>query len=143
MKQTDFFVFDTNSLISAALISASVNARALDAVIDKGRLAISESIMQEFTDVLFRKKFDKYFFDDAERLEVIEKIERNAVIFFPKEVITSCRDAKDNKFLELAVSSNASSIITGDKDLLILHPFRGIPILSPSDFLNIFFISHL
>lgn len=143
MKQTDFFVFDTNSLISAALISASVNARALGIGIDKGRLAISESALQEFTDVLFRKKFDKYFFDDAERLEVIEKIEKNAVIFFPKEIITSCRDSKDNKFLELAVSSNASCIITGDKDLLILHPFRGISILSPADFLNIFFISHL
>lgn len=98
--------------------------------------------MQEFTDVIFRKKFDKYFFDDAERLEIIDKIETNAVLFFPKEIITSCRDAKDNKFLELAVAAIASCIISGDKDLLILHPFRNIPILTAADFLNIFSISH-
>jgi putative PIN family toxin of toxin-antitoxin system len=140
MKQIDFFVFDTNSLISAALISGSVNARALDIVLDKGRLVISEPALQEFTDVIVRKKFDKYFSDDAERLEAIDKIEKNAVIFFPKEIITSCRDPKDNKFLELAVAAGASCIITGDKDLLILHPFRNIPVLNAADFLNIFSI---
>jgi putative PIN family toxin of toxin-antitoxin system len=140
MKQTNFFVFDTNSLISAALISSSVNARALDAALDKGRLVISEPVMQEFTDVIFRKKFDKYFLNDAERLEAIHIIERNAVIISPKEIIASCRDPKDNKFLELAVAADAFCIITGDKDLLILNPFRNIPILTAADFLNILFI---
>jgi putative PIN family toxin of toxin-antitoxin system len=138
MKQIKFFVFDTNSLISAALISSSVNARALDTALDKGRLVISEAVLQEFAEVIFRKKFDKYFFDDAERNEAIDKIERNAVIFFPKEIITSCRDPKDNKFLELAVAAGSSCIITGDKDLLILDPFRNIPIVTAADFLNIF-----
>lgn len=140
MKQINFFVFDTNSLISAVLISSSVNARALDAALDKGRLVISEPVLQEFAEVIFRKKFDKYFFDDAERLEAIDKIERNAIIFSPKEIITSCRDPKDNKFLELAVAAGSSCIITGDKDLLILDPFRNIPILTAADFLNIFSI---
>lgn len=140
MKQINFFVFDTNSLISAALISASVNARALDIALEKGRLVISEPALQEFTDVIFRKKFDKYFSDDAERLEAVDKIEKNALIFFPNEMITSCRDPKDNKFLELAVAAGASCIITGDKDLLVLHPFRNIPILTAADFLNTFSI---
>ena len=54
------------------------------------------------------------------------------------ETINECRDPKDNKFLELAVSAKASCIITGDKDLLELHPFRGIPILNAADFLNNF-----
>ena len=48
--------------------------------------------------------------------------------------ITDCRDPKDNKFLELAVSDNATHIITGDSDLLTLHPFRGIVIVTPEDF---------
>lgn len=30
----------------------------------------------------------------------------------------------------------ATCIITGDDGLLALHPFQGIPILSPSDFLD-------
>ena len=41
-----------------------------------------------------------------------------------EEQITECRDAKDNKFLELAVCGHATFLISGDKDLLVLHPFR-------------------
>lgn len=54
----------------------------------------------------------------------------------PSEKITACRDADDNILLELAVAANAACIITGDKDLLELHPFRGVPILTPRDFLH-------
>jgi len=46
-----------------------------------------------------------------------------------------CRDPKDNKYLELAVAANASCIVTGDQDLLVLNPFRNIPILTSADFL--------
>jgi hypothetical protein len=53
----------------------------------------------------------------------------------PKIKIAECRDPKDNKFLELAVAGNADCVITGDKDLLILNPFRGIKIISPRDFI--------
>jgi len=52
------------------------------------------------------------------------------------ETINSCRDAKDNKFLELAVAGKASCIVSGDDDLLVLNPFRGIPIITPREFLT-------
>jgi predicted nucleic acid-binding protein len=52
------------------------------------------------------------------------------------EQVTAYRDASDNKFLELAVNGEANFIITGDNDLLILNPFRGIPILTPKQFLS-------
>ena len=48
--------------------------------------------------------------------------------------VSACRDPKDYKFLELALSGAATHIISGDGDLLALHPFRGITILSPHDF---------
>jgi putative PIN family toxin of toxin-antitoxin system len=50
-----------------------------------------------------------------------------------------CRDPDDIKILGLAVASNADYIVTGDKDLLVLKSFQGIPILNPrsfSDFLH-------
>jgi putative PIN family toxin of toxin-antitoxin system len=50
--------------------------------------------------------------------------------------IAECRDTRDNKFLELAVDGKADYIISGDEDLLVLHPFRGIPILTARDFLR-------
>ena len=72
------FVFDTNSLISAFLLKNSANAQALSLALDLGRIVISESVLQEFSEVIFRKKFDKYFLNDEERLEAINKIESNA-----------------------------------------------------------------
>ena len=53
------------------------------------------------------------------------------------ETVTDCRDPRDNKFLELAVSGRATHIVTGDSDLLVLHPFRGIIVVSPSSFLTL------
>lgn len=135
---SDFFVFDTNSLISAALISVSTNRKALDKAINLGVIALSNKTIDEFIEVLFRQKFDKYFLNDNERWVIINKIEINAKLFTPDIFITDCRDPKDNKFLELAICANASCIITGDKDLLVLHPFRGIPILNAVDFINNF-----
>ena len=44
----------------------------------------------------------------------------------------------DNMFLGLAIAAQASCIITGDNNLLVLHPFRNIPILNAVDFLKYF-----
>jgi len=134
----DFFVFDTNSLVSASLVGGTKTARAMDRAIILGKLAFSNGTMDEFVEVLFRKKFDKYFLNNEEKWNTIQRISISAIFFSLTEVITACRDPKDDKFLELAISANASCIITGDKDLLILNPFRGIPILNAADFINNF-----
>jgi len=134
----NLFVFDTNSLISATLIKGSVSRKALDKALNIGELAISNSTLEELIEVLFRKKFDKYFMNDDERLLFINKIEVNAKLFEPKISFTLCRDPKDNKFLELAISAKAACIITGDEDLLVLNPFCEIPILNAAYFLNNF-----
>jgi putative PIN family toxin of toxin-antitoxin system len=49
--------------------------------------------------------------------------------------IRVCRDPRDDKFLERAVNGQAHLILTVDRDLLSLHPFREIAILSPADYL--------
>jgi len=66
---------------------------------------------------------------------MLNDIEKEALFIEPVVKISECRDPKDNKFLELAVAGNAYCIVTGDKDLLVLTPFRGIKIISPGDFL--------
>ena len=48
-----------------------------------------------------------------------------------------CRDPDDIKILGLAVATNADYIVTGDKDLLVLKGFEGIPILNPRSFSDI------
>jgi len=128
------FVFDTNVFVSAALLTGSINARALDKAFKTGTIAVSAATFAEFTEVLFRKKFDKYFTDER-RLQIVQKLERDTVAFDVSISINACRDPKDNMFLELAVTAGASCIITGDQDLLVLHPFNQIPVLSAADFL--------
>jgi len=49
--------------------------------------------------------------------------------------VTDCRDAKNNKYLELALASGAGTLVTGDADLLVLHPWRSVRILRPAEYL--------
>ena len=46
-----------------------------------------------------------------------------------------CRDPKDNKFLALAQVCRADALVSSDDDLVVLNPWRGIPVLSPTAFL--------
>src|SRR5260370_20861038 len=63
---------------------------------------------------------------------------RSAAVWFEPAVrVTDCRDAKDNKYLELALAAGAETIVSGDIDLLVLHPWRGVRILLPADYLAI------
>ena len=82
-------------------------------------------------------KFDKYIRLE-ERLDAISQIELKSQLIDVNVPVVACHDPKDDKFLALALAIQADCIITGDEDLLVLHPFREIPILSPSNFLNAF-----
>ena len=72
---------------------------------------------------------------EDERLEFLATLVREAELVVVTDVVTDCRDPKDNKFLELALSGKATHIVSGDEDVLVLHPFRGVLILTPQAFL--------
>jgi uncharacterized protein len=127
-------VFDTNVIVSALLAVTGIPRRAFDSVLAHGRVLVSAATVGELEGVLRRPKFDKYIRED-ERLEFLAAMLRTAEVVEVTEVVTDCRDPKDNKFLELAVSGHASQIVAGDADLLVLHPFRGITIVNPQNFL--------
>ncbi|CUS04556.2 PilT protein domain protein [Candidatus Promineifilum breve] len=129
------FVFDTNSVVSAVLLKQSVSRRAFDRARESGKLLVSVETLSELADVLRRSKFNKYI-SERERQLFLAAYIREAILIEPTEVIQASRDANDDKFLELAVSGLATLIVTGDRDLLVLAPFRGIPILSPGEFLT-------
>jgi uncharacterized protein len=94
----------------------------------------SVETLNELRSVLLRPKFNPYSSRD-DRLQFIEDFETFAIPTVVQYSIAVCRDPRDDKFLSLAVSGNADLILTGDTDLLVLHPFRGIDILSPKDYL--------
>jgi uncharacterized protein len=131
------FVFDTNTIVSALLLPDSKPRQALDRAQDRGKILISMPALLELNEVITRNKFDQYV-SEQKRKEFLAALVKQAEFLEVTEQITECRDAKDNKFLELAVCGSADCIISGDGDLLVLHPFRGISILQSGDFLKHF-----
>ncbi len=129
------FVLDTNVVVSALLLKQSAARQAFDKATEKGKLLISQATVEELSQVLRRKGFDKYVLED-ERIEFFTALVREAILIEVVETVNECRDPKDNKFLELAVDGQATCIISGDDDLLVLHPFRGISIFTPRQFLD-------
>ena len=129
-------VFDTNVVISAMLLPLSIPRRALDRAMREGRPLLSAATTTELNEVIHLPKFDKYL-SEEERIEFLTTLVHEAELVNVVETVTDCRDPRDNKFLELAVSGRATHIVTGDSDLLVLHPFRGIIVVSPSAFLTL------
>ena len=128
------FVFDTNVLISAFLFSQSKPRQVLDQATVIGVIVLSSSVLSELEEVLYRPKFDRYLTKER-RQEFLENLTENAQFIDVTEQINECRDPKDNKYLELALSGQAECIVTGDDDLLVLNPWRGIEILTVQEFL--------
>jgi putative PIN family toxin of toxin-antitoxin system len=127
-------VFDNNALVSAVLLSG-IPRRAFDKLLNNGTVLVSVPVLLELADVLNREKFDKYVTHD-ERMRFMVSFLKVAEMIEVSETITVCRDPKDDKLLELAISGSASFLVTGDKDLLVLNPFRGVEIISPREFLE-------
>jgi hypothetical protein len=115
MTNKQRFVFDTNVLISAFLFSQSKPRQALEQAQDIGVLIFSSSVFSELREVLYRPKFDRYLTEER-RQELLEDLTQTAQFIDVTEQISECRDPKDNKYLELAVSGQAECIVTGDDD---------------------------
>lgn len=129
------YVLDTSVIVSSLLLPRSVPRQAFDLAFIQGTVLVSDTTLNELDTVLRRSRFDRYVAEE-ERLQFLATFMQASMLIEVSEVITDCRDPKDNKFLELAVSGNATCILSGDNDLLILHPFRGISIVTPQAFVS-------
>lgn len=125
-------VIDTNIWISYLLGGL---LKELDEWILSGqiRVVVSEGLLKEFIEVINRPKF-KNLFTPGRVKELFALLDNYAIVVLPNQKIDICRDAKDDFLLEIALKGRTDYIITGDNDLLILDPFRGIRILKPADF---------
>jgi len=127
-------VIDTSTLISA-LGWESKPQQILNYCLEKKfKLVTSLQILEEIRDVLFRKKFD--FIDSSKKNEFILLLSQLAKIAYPKHKVDICRDKKDNKFIELALSAKVKIIVSSDNDLLSIKEYMGIKILSANEFLK-------
>ena len=129
------YVFDTNVIISALLFENSKPAQAFQYALANGEVLLSLDLLEELNEVLGRKKFNKYVTNE-EREEFLEALIERAVLIEIVENVQECRDPKDDKVLELALNGEARYIITGDRDLLVLNPFRNVRVITVEDFLK-------
>src|ERR1700691_5193593 len=128
-------VIDTNCLVRRILLADTISARAVDRAVDMGILLVSQATMEELADVLARTKFDRYVTMEDRRqfLRFIGRVAEYVPIIYS---VGECRDPKDDKFLEVAINGKADCILTRDRDLLTLNPWRGVEILPPNRYLN-------
>ena len=129
-------VFDASAFISAALKADSIPERALfRALIEPCRLILSTAVEDEYREVIFRPKFDQFVSVERRQL-ILDTVILAAERVEPSGTVKECRDPKDDKYLALAASGRADCIVSGDiRHLLSMHPWRGISILSPKDYL--------
>ena len=130
-------VIDTNVFISFALSSTTTPALAVEHTIKNNFVVLqSPETMSELVTKLLLPKFEKYITLEQRRQLLIRVFERSLLIR-PTHQTEICRDRDDNKFLNLAASGEASYLITGDDDLLILKHYEKTAIVTPKEFLKI------
>ncbi|MBI5195462.1 MAG: putative toxin-antitoxin system toxin component, PIN family [Nitrospirae bacterium] len=128
-------VLDTNVYISAMLFAGKceeilklVSQGLFDIVVSKEILSKIRSVLRE-----------KFHWMDKQAAEAIRYIRGIAIIVNPEITLSIVNeDPADNKIIECAVASNASYIITGDRNhLLPIKEYEGVKILSPAEFLRL------
>jgi putative PIN family toxin of toxin-antitoxin system len=125
-------VVDTNIWVSY-LVGHSLAK--LDERITAGqvRVVMSQEQVAELLAVLARPSIRRRFStQDMEELLYLQA--RIAHLVRPTQRVTACRDVKDNFILEIALAGDADYIVTGDEDLLVLDPFRGVRIVTYREF---------
>lgn len=132
-------VLDTNVLVSAIILPSSRTGRVLLHLRNRRFIPLYHPIvLEELVDVLHRQHIrEKYGITASDVRTVTELILTVGENVEPVRRIAVCRDPKDDIFLEIAIAGQADAVVTGDKDLLVLHPFEEIPIIGISAFLDL------
>ena len=126
-------VVDTNVLLSAALSPNGVPAAFVDKVLAVGKLVFSNATFAELEARIWLPKFDRYLPMERRR-SVLDDANAGAIwVEVPTAIAQRAyfRDPTDDVFVHTALAARAIRLISGDKDLLCLHPLDSLQILSP------------
>ena len=128
-------ILDTNTFVSGLFFGGAMPRTVVRIAMNHYQLVCSNETWDELADVFQRDKFEPKL-ARGQRLRVLAELTRYIDIANAKSIVTDCRDAKDNKFLSLALDADVPTIVAGDKALLDLHPWRGVNIVRLSDFVR-------
>ena len=127
-------VLDTNVLISALQFpDGALSGIWPPLQIDEYVLLLSPAIVTE----LASKLRGKFYWEEPLLRDSLRTLVRKAEIIQPHTLPDAIpEDPADNHILACAVEGKADLIVSGDKDLLRLGAYAGIPIVRPMDFLR-------
>ncbi len=123
-------LLDTNVLV-AALVARGVCSDLLEHCVRQHVVMTSQLLLDELHDVLTRKFRQR----EADARSAVHLFRETFTLVIP-EVLDPpvCRDRDDDVVLATALAAECAAVITGDQDLLVLDPFRGLRVLAPSAF---------
>ncbi len=130
---------DTNVVISGLFAPGGPPGEIIDLWADgKIEVVVSPAAITEYMEVFLRPKFAKAGTKE-ERQRVLEGFITlpNTILVVPDiEVDTIISDPNDNRFLECARAGETNYLISGDRHLLALGEYEGIPIITPGHFIE-------
>ena len=126
-------VFDTNIYVSALVFPGGRADAAVQRILGGiDVLVVSPAIINEVLGVLAEK-----FSRDREELSRVAVLLADiGEVVKPRLRLSVLPDEPDNRILEAAVAGRAAAVVTGDKALLALGAYRGIPILTLARYLG-------
>lgn len=129
-------VLDTNVVVSACISDFAPPARIVDELFlqDKIALCVSQEVLAEYIEVLNRDKFLKIRGFTANAQKFLRYVAEFGHWFEPEISFMDATDADDNIFLDLAFCAASDFIISGNLKHFPSPDFKGIPIVSPSDY---------
>ena len=123
-------VHDTNVLL-AAFATRGLCEAVFEACLASHEIVLSEHILGE----LHRHLRGKFKIPARQVDAILAFLREEATVVSPAKVHPdACRDRTDLAVLGTAVAAEADCLVTGDRDLLTLKTFQGIPLLSPRAF---------
>lgn len=122
-------VFDTSTLLGVILKPKKLPYQVFFHALEYYEPVASPETLAELAEVVQRDKFDR-FRAREERLQILKLYLDLVTTIEPMIQVADCRDPKDNKFLSLALSANAALLVSSDSDLLVLHPYKNLSIVT-------------
>ena len=126
-------VIDTNVLMAGLLWREPPHALLQHVRAGTVSLVSSPALLAELADVIGRAKFDSIFTrTNTSRERSLTEVRRLSEVIDPPPLPQPvCRDPDDDEVLALAIAAKVELIVSGDRDLLSLGSFQGLPILVP------------
>lgn len=122
-------LLDTNVLVSAILFGGVPRQLFDAALIGALDLATSQPLLAELETVLTRK----FQFRSSMTASIRAELEALSEVVEPAQIRRVARTVADDLVLATAVAGSAEMLVMGDKELLAMGAYEGIPLRTPRD----------